>query len=223
MSFLFYCCLLENYPSQGFSVWDQHELISKPLVSIAKLLLGSNVCLHLCVFAMHCKFTLVVVLVTFLLGFTTAVDMHWYQQSTACETRLTQQTKTRPSPEGKMLCCDFYEKMMGSKKGFESKYQSHSSAQRLSRRLLMFYLTGCFDKCVVPGRDDLLYNLLENAVVFRWTSRESQWNCCVWAEFKPVLFFLLTLSYSSDATYKQCSINTCLQTLKSVILLGFSL
>lgn len=83
---------------------------------------------------------------------------HHTDASTLLHVKLgvAQQTKIRPSPEEKMLCWDFYEKMMGSKNGFESKYPSHSSAQRFNRITLMFYLTGFFDKYVVAGGDDLL-------------------------------------------------------------------
>lgn len=86
---------------------------------------------------------------------------------------VAQQTRNRPSPGGKMLCCDFCEKMMGSKNSFESKYSSHSSAQRFNRITPMFYLTGCFDKYVVEGRDYLLQRLLEKTV---WFSTVPQGN-----------------------------------------------
>lgn len=119
---------------------------------------------------------------------------------------LPNKTKICPSPEKKMLCCDFSEKMMSSNKGFESKYPSHSSAQRFNRITLMFYLTGCFDKYVVVGGDDLLY-LLEKTVVFRCTSGESQWKQLLCLSLILTSFF--TLSDSFYATSKPFSITTC--------------
>lgn len=130
---------------------------SENTVSTEKWKLDSDVCLLRCVFVMHCQCSSTLASVTAHLGFTTAVIMYWRKHSDCTwNSVLLNKPKRRPSSGGKMLCCDFCEKMMGSKNSFESKCSSHSSAQRFNRITPMFYLTGCFDKYVVAGRDDLL-------------------------------------------------------------------
>lgn len=173
---------------------------SQTTVSSGKWRRDSDVCLSFYVFVIQCQCRPVLASVMACLRFHNS--RHHVLTPALCCTwnpALLNKPKNRPSPGGKMLCCDFCEKMMGSKNSFESKYSSHSSAQRFNRITPMFYLTGCFDKYVVAGKKLFTpVSVGKDCVVFHCTSGESQRNCYAWAESKRASW---TLSDPCDATF----------------------
>lgn len=107
--------------------------------------------------------------VTACLGFTTAIIMYRRQHSAARETRRCSTNQKTPLPWGKDALLWLLWKDDGLKNSFESKYSSHSFAQKFNRITPMFYLTGF----VVARRGDLLSRLLEKTL---WFSTVPQGN-----------------------------------------------